>query len=219
MQRRYVIFLLVVCLFIFTVVLEKLIGPKDINENLPVKELIKCEYEYASKNTKVNIDLLGINSNSYNAKIINKEIMNIFYNAENISNTLEKYTGNYEVISEYNVINGILSLRIYEIENSNDKDNDKDNNSGNIYSVCFDLNRNERVTLTEVMNNKNLNYSKEIENAKKVIYKKEKYIYIDFPYFYINKKGNIELVVKTVINTGKNKYINNIEFYEIKNPS
>lgn len=208
MNKRYSVLLISIILLVAIVIIECFTEDEDKIVSLPVKNVIN--YEFEDSDTKININLIQIDSKHMGAKNINTEIKNLFeLKANEIINDSANYVGTYQLASEYSYLNGILSIKIYE------KDSNDEGTSGNIYSVIYDTKNDLELNISSACNLLKLNYNEIINKAKEYSFNKNKYINCEVPYAYINDKGNLELILRSIIQVDKYSFWNNIEIYEV----
>lgn len=208
MKKRYSTLIIFLVLLLAIVICEYFIEDEETIEVLPVN--VALNYEYSDEDTNISINVFEINSKKKFAKQINKEIRNIFINnANKVINDKANYKGTYKLLSSYNFKDNYLSIKIYE------QDSNMENTSGNIYSVIYDYKNDMEIKLSGMCDKLKLDYDKVISNAKDYSYNKNKYVDINIPYVYYNENGNLEVITRSLIQTDKYKFWNNIEIYEV----
>lgn len=212
MKQRYAFLIIIIVLIITIVIMECFTEKQETVVELPVLETIK--YDLISDKAEVHINLLEINSKKRVAKMINNEIRDLFFERANeFANVKEgesiDFEGKYVLASEYAINQNILSLKIYETD-SNVK-----GTAGNIFSVVYDIKNDVELNVSAVLEANNLDYKEEIEKAENYIKQKNTTLHVYFPYVYVNSKGNIEIIARSIIQVNKFEYWNNIEIYEI----
>lgn len=209
MRRRYSFLIITIILLVLIVTLECLKEEEIEQKELPVS-LVKS-FEYGDADTKIDINLLEINSNKKIAKMINKEIRDLFEDrASDYIENRDIFTGEYSLTTVYNLNKNLLSIKIQEV------DSNIANTSGNIYSCIYDIKNDMEFDLSAMLDSYKLKYNKEIEKINSNIREKHDYIFIDYPYVYINDKENLEVIVRSIILNEDNSYLNNLEIYEIE---
>lgn len=208
MKKRYSTLIIFLVLLLAIGICEYFIEDEETIEVLPVN--VALNYEYSDEDTNININVFEINSKKKFAKQINKEIRNIFINnANKVINDKVNYKGTYKLLSSYNFKDNYLSIKIYE------QDSNMENTSGNIYSVIYDYKNDMEIKLSGMCDKLKLDYDKVISDAKDYSYNKNKYVDINIPYIYYNENGNLEVITRSLIQTDKYKFWNNIEIYEV----
>lgn len=208
MKKRYSTLIIFLVLLLAIGICEYFIEDEETIEVLPVN--VALNYEYSDEDTNININVFEINSKKKFAKQINKEIRNIFINnANKVINDKANYKGTYKLLSSYNFKDNYLSIKIYE------QDSNMENTSGNIYSVIYDYKNDMEIKLSGMCDKLKLDYDKVISDAKDYSYNKNKYVDINIPYVYYNENGNLEVITRSLIQTDKYKFWNNIEIYEV----
>lgn len=208
MKKRYSTLIIFLVLLIAICICEYFIEDEETIEVLPVN--VALNYEYNDDNTDINVNVFEINSKKKFAKQINKEIRNMFINNANIIiNDKDNYTGTYKLLSSYTFKDNYLSIKIYE------QDSNMENTSGNIYSVIYDYKNDMEIKLSSACDILKLDYDQVVNDAKKYSYDRNKYVDINIPYVYLNESGNLEVITRSLIQTDKYKFWNNIEIYEV----
>lgn len=209
MRKRYSIIIVVILLMITIAVLEIFVGHEEAKEELPVKEIV--QYYQEEYNSKVSINLLGINYNKKNAKLINKEIENIFLKEiEEIENEGKDYQGSFTIQSDYTLNNALLSIKIYK------QDSHEENTSGEIYSVIYDIKNDRELNLTGIVEEAKLDYKEVIKKIEDKVNERDDVVDYSYPYVYLNEKGNLEVILKSVIQVSRYEFWKNIQEVEIE---
>lgn len=212
MKKRYSFLIIILVLIVIIAIMECFTEKEETVVELPVSEVVK--YDLILDNAEIHINLLEINSKKRVAKMINNEIRDLFEKratelASIHQNEESTFEGKYVLASEYAINQNLLSLKIYET------DSNMKGTAGNIYSVVYDIKNDVELNVSALLEANNLDYNDEIQKAENYIKEKNTTLHVYFPYVYLNSKGNIEIIARSIIQVSKFEYWNNIEIYEI----
>lgn len=209
MRKRYTIIAVVILLIITIAVLELFMGNEEAKEIFPVKEL--AQYYQEEHDSKVSINLLGINYNKKNAKMINKEIEDIFLSEiEEIEEQGTNYQGSYSIQSDYTLNDALLSIKIYK------QDSQVENSSGEIYSVVYDIKNDRELKLSAIAEKLKLDYKDILNKIEEKVNERDDVVDYSYPYVFINEKGNLEVILKSLIQVARYDFWKNIQEIEIE---
>ncbi|MCQ2748455.1 MAG: hypothetical protein MJ246_00110 [Clostridia bacterium] len=199
MKKRYSFIIILFVLILTIAILEFFMGNEEAKEELPVKEMV--QYYQEEYNSKVSVNLLGINYKKKNAKLINKEIENIFkVEIDEIENQGKDYQGSFSIQSDYTLNNAFLSIKIYK------QDSNIENSSGEIYSVIYDIKNDRKLDLTGACEELKLEYKDVMKVIEDKVNERDDIVDYSYPYVYINENGNLEVILKSVIQVSRYEF-------------
>lgn len=213
-------FFVIIAVLIMVLVLNACDNSKSTNNNVQTssKTLSECitylsDKKVENKKYSVDVKIPQINFDKPGAQSINEQIKAKFYT----NDVQTAINGGFEGIKLYikteaSLNSNILSIRIRE-ELSPSYGTD-----GEVYTVCYDINKDIIVTPAQYMKDKGYSYSNIVQSTKTAFEKEttEHIEYFDIEGIYINDKGQMEVMANILVHPVKSDSWKIIYAYIVK---